>query len=1073
MKRFTKRAAALGLAAVLALSPVARASYALGHNLHTSTVDLAGGASLTQWRFWSDTYADLRTERYLTYTPGGDVSPEIAYGDKVLTRSTLTSMAKELESQGKRVVGGTNGDFYVVATGAPLGVVITDGVIRSAPGTRDYGYQAVGFRADGTAVIGQPFLKVTASFNGGERVIIGGGINKVRSAEEGYFLFTEDFGSTTWNTSPGVDVILTPVTEGVGEIVEPAETPDPAEPSDPGTETGTQPATAGTDSPAPEESEPPQDQTQEGEDPAPAEIAPERTLVRSDVPRVNSRVTYVVQAVVETDGATALTPGSVVLSVNKQADPALVEALLALKSGDRVDIDITAADEVWAQVEQAMGGLYRLVENGQVGTGLDTERTARTAIGIKADGSVILYTLDGVRSEYSVGATFAQVAQRLIELGCVEALGLDGGGSTTLGVTYPDSDSGFSVINRPKEGAERANSVAIFLTTTCQPTGVLDHLYVTPTDALLLAGASVQMSAQPMDTTYYPMETWGETNYFVENGDGRVDLNGVFTAGSEKGTTQVTARLGGVEGSATVTVIKTPDSISLHNEETGAAVTTLALSPNERVDLKAEAVWRNLDLLSQDTCYTWTLSGAVGSVDENGVLTAGPASGTGELTVSAGGTSVTIPVSVAGHILTLENFEMGREVFTSTDGAKGHLESDRTLVRYGIGSYRVEYDLAAGEAVLASSLTIPSGETYLGMWVLGDGSGNVLSATVADSQGATGELMLTTLDFTGWRQVIAALPAGTKEIRALRLTAGTGAVSAGTIWVDQITTADEYLQDLTPPEITLEQVEISELLPLLSVTVADNIDKTFSKENITLTYDGQPLDFLWDGETGILLATLPENDGLRHLVSVTATDASGNIGRGTLDIEATADRETVFTDIDEHWAEADVVYLYDRGIVDGIQSGEELLFEPGRAMRRGEFFVMTARWLGVDQSLYENIELPFADAETIPSWAAGAIRAMYALGYVKGSAAADGTLSLNFNSTISRAEVMTVLGRIQAKGYATAPLAYDDADQVPSWALPYVETMTAQGIVSGYGNLLRPMEPITRAEAARLFCRMT
>ena len=96
MKRFTKRAAALGLAAVLALSPVARASYALGHNLHTSTVDLAGGASLTQWRFWSDTYADLRTERYLTYTPGGDVSPEIAYGDKVLTGKVNVDEEPEL-----------------------------------------------------------------------------------------------------------------------------------------------------------------------------------------------------------------------------------------------------------------------------------------------------------------------------------------------------------------------------------------------------------------------------------------------------------------------------------------------------------------------------------------------------------------------------------------------------------------------------------------------------------------------------------------------------------------------------------------------------------------------------------------------------------------------------------------------------------------------------------------------------------------------------------------------------------------------------------------------------------------
>lgn len=116
-------------------------------------------------------------------------------------------------------------------------------------------------------------------------------------------------------------------------------------------------------------------------------------------------------------------------------------------------------------------GLYALVENGQVVSGLEAGRAPRTALGIKADGSMVFYTIDGRQSGYSVGATYSQVAQRLIELGCVQAVALDGGGSTTLGATLPGSDH-FTVLSSPSDGNQRAVSNCLFLVTTAQPTGV-------------------------------------------------------------------------------------------------------------------------------------------------------------------------------------------------------------------------------------------------------------------------------------------------------------------------------------------------------------------------------------------------------------------------------------------------------------------------------------------------------------------------------------------------------------------------------------------------------------------------
>ena len=40
-------------------------------------------------------------------------------------------MAAQLEAEGYRVVAGINGDFYNTANGVPLGIVVTDGIIRS------------------------------------------------------------------------------------------------------------------------------------------------------------------------------------------------------------------------------------------------------------------------------------------------------------------------------------------------------------------------------------------------------------------------------------------------------------------------------------------------------------------------------------------------------------------------------------------------------------------------------------------------------------------------------------------------------------------------------------------------------------------------------------------------------------------------------------------------------------------------------------------------------------------------------------------------------------------------------
>lgn len=72
-------------------------------------------------------------------------------------------------------------------------------------------------------------------------------------------------------------------------------------------------------------------------------------------------------------------------------------------------------------------------------------RRARTAVGQRADGSILLVAVDGGRPGFSVGMSNFELAQKMAGLGAVTAMGLDSGASTTMAF---EGD----LLNRPTEG---------------------------------------------------------------------------------------------------------------------------------------------------------------------------------------------------------------------------------------------------------------------------------------------------------------------------------------------------------------------------------------------------------------------------------------------------------------------------------------------------------------------------------------------------------------------------------------------------------------------------------------------
>jgi exopolysaccharide biosynthesis protein len=111
----------------------------------------------------------------------------------------------------------------------------------------------------------------------------------------------------------------------------------------------------------------------------------------------------------------------------------------------------------WPAIVDAMGGGPILLQGGEIVLGPCTTSICnvnpRTAVGLTSDGTVLLVVIDG-RQKTSVGMTLGQLAEYMRKLGSVQAMNLDGGGSSTLVVRG-------DVVNRPSDGHERRVAAAI------------------------------------------------------------------------------------------------------------------------------------------------------------------------------------------------------------------------------------------------------------------------------------------------------------------------------------------------------------------------------------------------------------------------------------------------------------------------------------------------------------------------------------------------------------------------------------------------------------------------------------
>ena len=171
-----------------------------------------------------------------------------------------------------------------------------------------------------------------------------------------------------------------------------------------------------------------------------------------------------------------------------------------------------------------------------------TERTssdaARSMIGIKADGTLVLCMTDGRGANNSTGLSNYELGEMMLSLGCVNAVNCDGGGSSSF-ITKREGDANFAIRCVPCDGAERATIHSIFVVNNAVPSGIFDHANVESDYVYYAPYTTSTFEAEAVDTKGFGMEmpetvTWAlsdesfgtiEEGVFVSNGKlGDVDI---------------------------------------------------------------------------------------------------------------------------------------------------------------------------------------------------------------------------------------------------------------------------------------------------------------------------------------------------------------------------------------------------------------------------------------------------------------------------------------------------------------------------------------------------------------------
>ena len=368
--------------------------------------------------------------------------------------------------------------------------------------------------------------------------------------------------------------------------------------------------------------------------------------------KIGEEAEFIVEEKFDADINIGIPEDKYVLVMDRNAgNPEQLAFMDSLQVGEKIKMTNEAVydSELWESAENGLGSIGgRLIENGTVYTEFEAGTAPRTAVGITEDGVLIFYVVDGRQSGYSTGLSLKNLAQRMSELGCVDAINLDGGGSTAIAGVYPGSST-FDVINSPSDGTLRSCANYIFLQDMREPTGVAKTIVLeNKQNQHYLTGTSAEVKVESVwDSANYKMEI-PQIGYEVINGDGtesEISGNKVTLLGN--GTTAVEITAAEASTQLNINVYDFPDEIKTY-DESGKEISFIKLEVGDNYSnkLNSTAYKGQNKLIADSSCFEYTVEGEIGEFNGSKFIANTGKETSGKIIVKAGQAEKIINVEI-------------------------------------------------------------------------------------------------------------------------------------------------------------------------------------------------------------------------------------------------------------------------------------------------------------------------------------------------------------------------------------------------------------------------------------------